>query len=133
MTDTDALYGLVGALGGAAVASLAAVWGPLRLHRRQAQQKQSEEQARQADLEISRLLRMRTAGRVWLDALERTVQDLEERRAVDAERFDEVIEERSRETTEAGHALARAGFWLQSRDTPPHGISLPSLRRVGGG
>jgi len=124
MTDNGALYGLLGALGGASVAGLAAVYGPLRLHRRQAEQKASEEQDRQSETEITRLLKMRTTGRVWIDALERFVQDLQSHHPVDINRFDEITARISREATEAGHALAHNGLWLESQDTPPYGISL---------
>ncbi|WP_406278640.1 hypothetical protein OHT93_37600 [Streptomyces sp. NBC_00191] len=124
MTDTGALYGLLGAVGGATVASLAAVYGPLRLHRRQAEQKASEEQGRQSEIETARLLKMRTTGRAWIDALERFVQDLQAHRPVDIDRFDEIMVQVSREATEAGHALAHSGLWLESQDTPPHGIPL---------
>ncbi|MFF8029015.1 hypothetical protein ACFZDJ_49755 [Streptomyces sp. NPDC007896] len=124
MADIGALYGLLGAVGGAAVASLATVYGPLRLHRRQAEQKASEEQARQSGIEIARLLKMRTTGRAWIDALERFVQDLQAHHPVDVDRFDEIMVQVSREATEAGHALAHSGLWLESQDTPPHGIPL---------
>lgn len=124
MADIGALYGLLGAVGGAAVAGLATVYGPLRLHRRQAQQKASEEQARQSGIEITRLLKIRTTGRAWIDALERFVQDLQAHHPVDIDRFDEIMIQVSREATEAGHALAHSGLWLESQDTPPHGIPL---------
>ncbi|MFF7656146.1 hypothetical protein ACFZCY_41035 [Streptomyces sp. NPDC007983] len=124
MTDTGALYGLLGALGGAAVAGLAAVYGPLRLHRRQAEQKAKEEKARQSEIETARLLKMRTTGRAWIDALERVVQDLQAHHSVEVDRFDEIMVQLSREATEAGHALAHNGLWLESQDTPPHGIPL---------
>ncbi|MFI0156464.1 hypothetical protein [Streptomyces lydicus] len=122
MTDTGALYGLLGALGGAAAAGLAAVYGPLRLHRRQAEQKAKEEKARQSERETARLLKMRTTGRAWIDALERVVQDLQAHHSVEVDRFDEIMVQLSREATEAGHALAHNGLWLESQDTPPHGI-----------
>ncbi|MFC9627688.1 hypothetical protein ACFTXM_49835 [Streptomyces sp. NPDC056930] len=124
MADTGALYGLLGAVGGAAVASLATVYGPLRLHRRQAEQKASEEQARQSEIEIARLLKMRTTGRAWIDALERFVQDLQAHHPVDIDRFDEITVQVSREATEAGHMLAHSGLWLESQDTLPDGIPL---------
>lgn len=124
MTDTGALYGLLGALGGAAVAGLAAVYGPLRLYRRQAEQKAKEEKARQSETETARLLKMRTTGRAWIDALERVVQDLQAHHSVEVDRFDEIMVQLSREATEAGHALAHNGLWLESQDTPPHGIPL---------
>ncbi|MEV7189980.1 hypothetical protein [Kitasatospora sp. NPDC093102] len=125
MADNSALYGLLGALGGASAAGLAAVYGPLRLHRRQAEQKASEEQARQSETEIARLLKMRTTGRAWIDALERFVQDLQTQHPVDVNRFDEITDHVIREATEAGHALAHNGLWLGSQDTPPHGTPRP--------
>lgn len=110
--------------GGAGIAGLATVYGPALLHRRQSEQRTSEEQTRRRETEITRLLKMRTTGRAWVDALERTVQDLEAHRPVDVDRFDESIDRVSAETTEAGHALAHSGLWLESQDTPPHGIPL---------
>lgn len=122
MSDNGALYGLLGALGGAGIAGLATVYGPALLHRRQSEQRTSEEQTRRREAEITRLLKMRTTGRAWVDALERTVQDLEAHRPVDVDRFDESIDRVRAEATEAGHALAHSGLWLESQDTPPHGI-----------
>ncbi|MFE7528368.1 hypothetical protein ACFU7Y_22000 [Kitasatospora sp. NPDC057542] len=122
MADNSALYGLLGALGGASAAGLAAVYGPLRLHRRQAEQKASEEQTRQSETEIARLLKMRTTGRAWIDALERFVQDLQTHHPVDVNRFDEITAHVRQEATEAGHALAHNGLWLGSEDTHPRGI-----------
>ncbi|MFI1963086.1 hypothetical protein ACH429_02900 [Streptomyces pathocidini] len=119
MADNSALYGLLGALGGAAITSLAAFYGPLRLHRRQARQRQDEERALRKEAELDRLLRMRSTGRGWLDALERTVQDLEAGRAPDVDRFDEDIRELSREGTEAAYSLAHSGIWLASTPPPP--------------
>ncbi|WP_431775350.1 hypothetical protein [Streptomyces cucumeris] len=124
MNDNGALYGLLGALGGAGIAGLATVYAPTLLHRRQAEQRTSEEQTRRRETEITRLLKMRTTGRAWVDALERTVQDLEAHRPVDVDRFDEKIDRVTAEATEAGHALAHSGLWLESQDTPPHGIPV---------
>lgn len=133
MADTEAIYGLLGALGGAAIASLAAIYGPTRLHRRQAQQRTSEEQTRRKEAETARLLKVRTTGRAWVDALERTVQDLEAHRPVDVDRFDEAMGRVGAEATEAGHALAHSGLWLESQDTPPHGTPLTGVAPGGPG
>ncbi|MFF7264160.1 hypothetical protein ACFZCL_28360 [Streptomyces sp. NPDC008159] len=124
MSDNGALYGLLGALGGAGIAGLATVFGPALLHRRQAEQRTSEERTLRREAEITRLLKMRTTGRAWVDALERTVQDLEAHRPVDIDRFDENVDRVSAEANEAGHALAHSGLWLSSQDTPPHGVPL---------
>ena len=48
---------------GAAIGTWAAIYGPLRLHRKQAEQKTMDQQAQQAQEEIARLLRIRTTGR----------------------------------------------------------------------
>ncbi|MEU8569550.1 hypothetical protein AB0C51_14500 [Streptomyces pathocidini] len=124
MADNSALYGLLGALGGAAITSLAAFYGPLRLHRRQARQRQDEERAQLKEAELDRLLRMRSTGRGWLDALERTVQDLEAGRAPDVDRFDESVQVLSREGTVAAYSLAHDGIWLAS--VPPPARRAPS-------
>ncbi|MGW1673123.1 hypothetical protein [Streptomyces sp. NPDC002324] len=132
MTDTGAVYGLLGALGGAGIAGLAAIYGPTLLHRRQAEQRMGEERTRRREAETTRLLKVRTTGRAWIDVLERTVQDLQApHRPVDVDRFDEVVDRVAAEATEAGHALAHSGLWLQSQDTPPHGI--PSVWATPGG
>ncbi|MGW0771052.1 hypothetical protein [Streptomyces sp. NPDC002676] len=131
MADTSALYGLLGALGGAAVAGVAAVYGPLRLQRQQAGLKAAEEQARQREKEIARLLKMRTMGRVWIDALERVIQDLQTRRPLDVDRFDQIMNQAVREAYEAGHDLAHADIWLESISTPPRGIPSLAATSVG--
>ena len=125
MTDVAAVYGLIGVVGGAAIGALAAIYGPLRLHRKQTEQKTLDQQAEQAQEDIARLLKMRTTGRAWLDALERTVQELHAQRPVDLGRFDEMIIKLSADATEASHSLAYNSLWLESDDTGAHGIPIP--------
>jgi hypothetical protein len=124
MPDVAALYGLVGVVGGAAVGAWAAIYGPLRLHREQAEQKTMDQQAQQEQDQIARLLRVRTTGRAWLDALERTVQELEAHKLVDLDRFDDMISKLSGDATEASHSLAYNSLWVESDTTPPSGIPI---------
>ncbi|MFD9220013.1 hypothetical protein ACFWDI_08305 [Streptomyces sp. NPDC060064] len=131
MADTSALYGLLGALGGAGFTGLAAFYGPLRLHRRQAEQEASGAHEKRKEAEVARLLRMRTTGRAWLDALERTVQDLQANRPPDVDRFDEIVSRIRGEATEAGYGLAHSGIWLGSAPPPPHiALSRTTTRQI---
>ncbi|MGG7569400.1 hypothetical protein [Streptomyces sirii] len=131
MADTSAMYGLLGALGGAGVTGIAAIYGPLRLQRHQAGLKAAEEQVRQREKEIARLLKMRTMGRVWIDALERIVQDLQAHRPLEVDRFDEITSQAVLEAYKAGHDLVHDGIWLESTSTPPRGIPALATSSVG--
>lgn len=114
MTDSNALIGLLAAL---VTTIIAAYYGPRLLNERQAKRQVNE-------AEITRYQRMRSAGRAWLDVLERTVQDMQDRCPIDIERFDELVTPLSQQATEAGHALAHLDIWLESSGTPPHGIRI---------
>ena len=83
-----------------------------------------DQQAQQAQEEIARLLRIRTTGRAWLDALEQTVQELEAHRPIDLDRFDDRIGKLRAEATEASHSLAYNSLWFESDTTPPYGIPI---------
>ncbi|MEV8406545.1 hypothetical protein AB0R12_12245 [Streptomyces niveus] len=125
MADSSVWFGVLGALGGAGVAGLAAVYGPLRLHRRQVKQKDAEKLALWREGETARLLLVRVTGRAWIDALERTVQDLEAGRPMDLERYDDVIAQVSTEAHKAGISLAFRGAWVDSMDTMPQSVPIP--------
>lgn len=105
MPDAAALYGLVGVVGGAAIGAWAAIYGPLRLHQKQAEQKAIDRLVGNAQEETARWLTLRTTGRAWLDALERTVQELEAQRPIDLDHFDEMIAKLSIDNTEVSYAL----------------------------
>lgn len=122
MTDSNALIGLLAAL---VTTIIAAYYGPRLLNERQAKRQVNE-------VEITRYQRMRSAGREWLDVLERTVQDMQDRCPIDIERFDELVTPLSQQATEAGHALAHHDIWLQSSGTPPHGIRIVGPGSFGG-
>ncbi|KAB7832518.1 hypothetical protein, partial [Streptomyces mobaraensis] len=123
MADSEALYGLLGAVGGALVAGVASVYGPLRVHRRQSQQRAEEERAGRLDAQVNRLITP-PASRAWLDVLERTQQDLQIGQPLNIAEFDRSINEITQQTNAAGHALGQDGLWLASNDTPPHGVNL---------
>ncbi|MEV8420827.1 hypothetical protein [Streptomyces niveus] len=125
MADSSVWFGVLGALGGAGVAGLAAVYGPLRLHRTQVKQKDAEKLALWREGETARLLLVRVTGRAWIDALERTVQDLEAGRPMDLERYDDVIAQVSTEAHKAGISLAFRGAWVDSMDTMPQSVPIP--------
>lgn len=125
MVDSSVWFGVLGALGGAGVAGLAAVYGPLRLHRRQVEQKDAEKLALWREGETARLLLVRVTGRAWIDALERTVQDLEAGRPMDLERYDEVIVQVGSEAHKAGISVAFGGNWVDSIDTWPRSVPIP--------
>src|SRR5438046_6201758 len=112
---SEALYGLLGALGGALITGAAAYWGPLQMQRRafaaerdrdeaarrDAEEARREEQLRavsaevtskfqaQREAETTRIIRMRTTTRAWSEFLARSIQDLGLGRPADVERFDE--------------------------------------------
>ncbi|WP_329391192.1 hypothetical protein [Streptomyces sp. NBC_01716] len=125
MADSSVWFGVLGALGGAGVAGLAAVYGPLRLHRRQVEQKDAEKLALWREGETARLLLVRVTGRAWIDALERTVQDLEAGRPMDLERYDDVIAQVSTEAHKAGISLAFSGAWVDSMETLSQSVPIP--------
>lgn len=120
MADIGALYGAVGALVGAGLTALGGVYGPLRLHRRQTEEQESEKLALWREAETARLLLIRVTSRAWLDALDRAVQELEAHRPMDLERFDE-------ETVRLGQEAYRAGIDLRtdSVDVPRELIAVP--------
>jgi hypothetical protein len=82
------------------------------------------EEARRKEEQVARFLRLRSTGREWLDALERCVQDLQAGRRIDIDKFDDMVVRLTRDATEAGHALAHAGVWLESDSTDPDGLPL---------
>ncbi|MFC9616638.1 hypothetical protein [Streptomyces sp. NPDC056938] len=151
---TEALYGLLGALGGALITGAAAYWGPLQMQRRafaaererdetarrEAEAARREEQLRaasaeqasqfqaQREAETTRIIKMRTTTRAWSDFLARSIQDLGLGRPVDVERFDEqALATRNDAHSALDHAL-HDGIWIwqSSYGWPPqqHGAPL---------
>ncbi|WP_411108673.1 hypothetical protein [Streptomyces sp. c-19] len=130
--DIGALYGAIGALVGAGLTALGGVYGPLRLHRRQALQQEEEKLALWREAETARLLLIRVTSRAWLDALDRTVQELDACRPTDLERFDE-------ETVRLGQEAYKAGINLQEDSfepspdlsAPPRGVGEADILAAG--
>ncbi|MET9451821.1 hypothetical protein [Streptomyces cinerochromogenes] len=112
MTDMGAVYGAVGAVGGALIGAGAAVWGPLLVQRGSSREQKEAEARRRAGEEVERIVQIRSTGRAWQDTLERTVQDLEAGRPVDIDRFDETIGGLEREAAAAAYAAAVDGMWV---------------------
>ena len=101
MADQAALYGLVGAIGGAALGAGAAVLGPMLLHRQQASERRRQEarleerEQGQAQLEsereerrnregpAQRLISLRATTRSYQELLQETVLALQSGREVD--------------------------------------------------
>ncbi|MGV9565030.1 hypothetical protein [Streptomyces sp. NPDC003480] len=112
MADSSAVYGAVGAIGGALIGAGAAVFGPLLVQRGSSRQQKEAEVRNRASEEIERIIQIRSTGRAWQDTLERTVQDLEAGRRVDVDRFDEAINALEREAASAAYAAAADGVWV---------------------
>ncbi|MCX4706811.1 hypothetical protein [Streptomyces sp. NBC_01373] len=111
MADMAAMYGLVGALGGALIGSSSTLIGTWLSHRNDA----DREEKAQATEKQQQLTRLRTAGREWQETLERAYQQLDMGSTVSLERFDDAIQGHSKETTEAAYA-PHAGPMIGSRD-----------------
>lgn len=132
MADIGALYGAIGALVGAGLTALGGVYGPLRLHRRQALEQESEKLALWREAETARLLLIRVTSRAWLDALGRAVQELEACRPTDLERFDEETVRLGKEAYEAGIDLRDVSFELpRELSAPPRGTGEADILAAG--
>ncbi|WP_405798739.1 hypothetical protein [Streptomyces sp. NBC_01506] len=152
---SEAVYGLLGALGGALVTGGATFWGPLqaqrsalRAQRRQAEATMRETEAANAEVqgranreaETTRVILMRTTTRTWHDLLARTIQDLKLGRLVDIESFDEAVAiARNSAQSALDHAL-HDGIWIHQSGygypypsesgSPEQSRVLHALRRV---
>ncbi|MET7534262.1 hypothetical protein [Streptomyces goshikiensis] len=131
---SDAMYGLIGALGGSLSTAAAAFWGPLRVQRQalREQREQSSQAQRLAqeerdsalrELEAARLQEQRTAAvarvvlvrtstAAWHDLLDQKVKDISYGPAVDLGAFDQaVMNLRGEARTAIYHALYE-GLWI---------------------
>ncbi|MFJ2771752.1 hypothetical protein [Streptomyces sp. NPDC087300] len=112
MADTNALYGVAGAIGGALIAGGAAVVGPLLLHRRGARQTGAADTRARIEAEVSRMIRMRSSSRGWLILLEDTARELTEGRAVDAAHFAAAVSTARAELSGALDEGMHDGIWV---------------------
>ncbi|MFE6904012.1 hypothetical protein ACFVFJ_45655 [Streptomyces sp. NPDC057717] len=129
MADSAAIYGLVGAVGGALIGAGGAVYGPLLLHRRTSQHQQeqsraqetmrrSEDQAVRKDAEVARIINVRATLGGWIGLLQAAFEDLEAGCSVDIDHFDEAI---ANAREEAGKAIDQAlvdGMWISGLAQP---------------
>ncbi|MFI5966956.1 hypothetical protein ACIA8J_32965 [Streptomyces asoensis] len=103
MTDPGAL---IGALGGAFIGALAAIVGPMLVHRRGSQQQQSQDTRSDNREEIGRIISIRTTTRTWALTLERYALDVRRGNPNDLESFDQAMEvARSAAASALDHAL----------------------------
>ncbi|TDU73539.1 hypothetical protein [Streptomyces sp. KS 21] len=110
---SEAVYGLLGALGGALITGAGAYWGPVHLQRHTLTAQREQAEASRREAETTRIILMRTTTRVWRDLLERTIQDLELGRQVDIEAFDDAtFVARSGAQSALDHAL-HDGIWIR--------------------
>lgn len=91
MADGNALYGVIGVVAGAFVTGVAGVFGPLRLQRRNAEQQYATDRRTSDDAQVLRLIELRTKVRAWHTALQDIAQELTLRRAVNLERFEDLV------------------------------------------
>ncbi|MEW1780122.1 hypothetical protein [Streptomyces sp. NPDC086777] len=112
MADANAIYGAVGAVGGALIGAAAAVIAPVLVQRGSSRNEMKAEARRRVGEEVERIIEIRTTGRAWQDTLERAVQDLTADRHVDIDRFDESITALEREAAAAAYAVAVDGVWV---------------------
>ncbi|GAA2445543.1 hypothetical protein [Streptomyces glaucus] len=132
---SDALYGLIGALGGALIVGVTAYWGPLQAQRealarareeseqarRDAEQKEAAERVRaRREAAAERIIRVRTTTRAWSQLLQRYLQDLRHGHDVSLPDFDAAVHAAR---TEAHAAIDRAmdhGLLVLLPQTPGH-------------
>lgn len=103
MRDNSALYALVGALGGAGITGLAAVYSPLRLALLASRRART-----------SALVRVRTASKMVVDVLEQTIQELEAGVPAEVGPFNETMRDLFKELSESCHDLAQVGLWADT-------------------
>jgi hypothetical protein len=124
---SQALYGMLGALGGALFTGTIAYFGPIQMQRRAfAEQREQAAAARRdsetatlrasgradREAETTRIVLMRTTTRTWRDLLARTVQDLELGLLVEIAPFDEALDvARGGAKSALDHAL-HDGIWI---------------------
>ncbi|MFJ9845844.1 hypothetical protein ACIRYZ_36460 [Kitasatospora sp. NPDC101155] len=105
MVDATIVFSMISGLGGAALGTIAAVYGPVSLERRRDNTQQSSDAH-------TTVAKARQAGHTWLRVVNRTVQDLRAGRAVDIADFDRATEATMDAVTVAVTDLARPGVEL---------------------
>jgi hypothetical protein len=135
---SDALYGLIGAVGGALVTAAAAYFGPLQIERRRLDQQRQEAESARAEMRrqaqeerqaqdarealaveraekqaaIERIIHIRTSTREWSQLLARHVQDIARGRRVNLADFDVSMQQLREKTQKALDQVIQDGLWV---------------------
>jgi len=132
----EAVYGLLGALGGAAVTAGASYWGPLQIHKHARQDAESDRQLASTEaarelhrtlqqMQVARVVLVRRTVSAWCQLIERTYRDLrwegppegkEDRRAA-ADRFEQLTDQAREEATTAIYEALQDGLYIRSRES----------------
>ncbi|MDX3529407.1 hypothetical protein P1P75_24060 [Streptomyces sp. ID05-39B] len=124
---SDAVYGLLGALGGAAVAGAAAYWGPLQLQNRARREAQAERALAQAEAaetqrlellraQVARVVLVRRSIAVWDDLLNRTLRAIGTERRADPEEFRQAADHARAEASSALYEALNDGLYIPITD-----------------
>ncbi|MFJ4536622.1 hypothetical protein ACIP39_11720 [Streptomyces tibetensis] len=152
----DAIYGLLGALGGAALAGAAAYWGPLQAQK--AARREAERQREQAEADaaaakeherrsalMARTALIRRVVGNWCHLLEATLDEVQQGHAVDQDFFEEARQARGSVVDEVRSGRAGNRDFIESarqaRDAVTEavyegvhdGVVIVATRRSGGG
>ncbi|WP_404867259.1 hypothetical protein ACI1MP_37165 (plasmid) [Kitasatospora griseola] len=126
-----AIWGTIGALGGAALTAAAGYLGPARAGHAERRRQADERQREQKTGELERLIAIRSAYRAWEDYLEQTASSY---RAL--HETEETVRERISELRAAAQsatdAAMRDGWWIGSHHMPFELASLAVQRLVAG-
>ncbi|MGW7260516.1 hypothetical protein [Streptomyces sp. NPDC054834] len=126
MAGSEALFGLVGVVGGALITGVTAIYAPLFQHRRERIDSETQMARKKEEEETASLIKLRILSRTWRDLLARSIVDLQAGRTVDADRLDEQTSSLDREAMEAhylgaadAHAFytVRGGVFVELRRT----------------
>ncbi|WP_406129323.1 hypothetical protein OHQ89_47475 [Streptomyces canus] len=109
---SEAVFGLLGALGGALITAAAAYWGPWRVAQAAREEAWLVDARARRDAEISRIILMRTTARTWRDLLADSIAMLGLGVPVDRTSFEEkVTAARNAAQSAFDHAL-HDGIWI---------------------
>ncbi|MER8000343.1 hypothetical protein [Streptomyces sp. NPDC095613] len=122
---SDAIYGLVGALGGAAVAGAVAFWGPLQLQKRALRETVVERDlaraqaaaAQRSDLlraQVARVVVIRRSIGDWYFLLRSTLDEIRRGHAVDPESFRQSMERVRDDATTALYDALNDGLYIHA-------------------
>lgn len=126
---SEAIYGLLGALGGALITAGAAYWGPWRVAQATRKDAHEVEARARREAEITRIIAMRTTTRLWRNHLAQIISTLQAGLPTDhASFYDAVATARNAAQSALDHAL-HDGIWVkQTAYGVPFGTSMPMVK-----